>query len=68
MPEIRKNARTGMYVGRRCRNNVRSERSWMSVSSKAENTMVPRLGPVERVRAAWMVCVEVGKGGGASGL
>jgi hypothetical protein len=38
------------------------------VSRRAERATVPRLGPVERVRAAWIVCVEVGWGGSVSGL
>jgi hypothetical protein len=33
-----------------------------------ERTIDPREGPVERVMAAWMVCVDVGDGGGADGL
>jgi hypothetical protein len=40
----------------------------MSVSRRAERATVPRLGPVERVSAAWIVCVDVGEGGGAIGL
>lgn len=40
----------------------------MSVSRRAERATVPRLGPVERVSAAWIVCVEVEEGGGAIGL
>ena len=38
----------------------------MIASSRAENAIVPRLGPVDRVSAAWMVCVDVGGGGSAS--
>jgi len=33
-----------------------------------DKTMDPKEGPVERVMAAWMVCVEVGGGGAADGL
>jgi hypothetical protein len=40
----------------------------MAVSSNEARTMDPNDGPVERVRAAWMICVEVGDGGGRSGL
>jgi hypothetical protein len=38
------------------------------VSRRAEKATVPRLGPVERVRAAWIVCVDLGGVGSASGL
>jgi len=34
----------------------------------ADRTIDPREGPVERIMAAWMVCVEVGGAGGADGL
>lgn len=40
----------------------------MMVRRSAERAMVPREEEVERVRAAWIVWVEVGGGMGASGL
>lgn len=40
----------------------------MIVRRSAERTIVPRDGPVDRVRAAWIVCVDVGEEIGASGL
>lgn len=40
----------------------------MAVRMRAERAIVPSEGPVDLVRAAWMVCVDVGGGIGASGL
>jgi hypothetical protein len=40
----------------------------MIVRRSAETTIVPRDGEVERAKAAWMVCVDVGGGGSVSGL
>ena len=34
----------------------------------ADSAIVPKDSPVDRVRAAWMMCVDIGAGGGASGL
>jgi hypothetical protein len=35
---------------------------------RADSAMVPRDVPVDRIRAEWMICVEVGEGDSASGL
>jgi hypothetical protein len=39
-----------------------------SVRINDARTMLPKEGPVERTRAAWIVCVDIGGGSGAEGL
>jgi hypothetical protein len=68
IPLIRKNALGGMYAGNRLRKSVRSVRRRMIVRISAERDIVPSEGPVERTMAAWIVCVDIGGGGRASGL
>jgi hypothetical protein len=58
----------GTYAGAIRRNAVRRASMRTAVRRRAARTTVPRDGWLARVNAAWIVCVEVGGGGGRSGL
>ena len=54
--------------GRRWRRSSKRERKRREVRRSAERQSVPSEGPEARMSAAWIVCVEVGGGGGRFGL
>lgn len=54
--------------GKRCKRNVRIVVIRKKVRIREARIIDPSEGPVERVRAACIVCVDVGGGGGNLGL